>query len=213
MCAPEACDTDNYTMPPFPSAPFTGVLILHGLLAGIDVLLNHELLARLPHRPGAAREELLHAAREAIFALLFLGLAWWTWHGALVWLPAALLLAEVLISTYDVKIEGDIRVLPVPERVLHVILFINTGVLIVLLCHQAIGWHALPTGVAPVHYGWAGWLLTALGVAASGWAVRDAIAWRRLNGLAMAATAHDCPKDSESKTGDNHQFSGNIARK
>lgn len=178
---------------PLDSAPFVAVLILHGLLAGVDVLLNHELLARLPHRPGAAREESLHAAREAIFAVVFLGLAWWAWHGALVWALAALLLAEVLISAYDVKVEGDTRVLPVPERVLHVILFINLGALIVLLGQQATGWHALPTGLAAARYGWASWLLTALGVAACGWAVRDGLAWLRL-ARKKEAPAHDCHK-------------------
>jgi hypothetical protein len=181
-------------MPLFDSVPFTAVLILHGLLAGVDVLLNHELLARLPYRPGAAREELLHATREAIFAILFLGLAWWTWHGALVWVLAALLLAEVLISAYDGKIEGDTRVLPVPERVLHVILFINLGALIVLLGQEASGWHALPTGLAAVQHGWASWALTALGVAATGWAIRDALAWLRLRGGTADVSVHDCHK-------------------
>ncbi|MFB9290442.1 hypothetical protein ACFFTM_19070 [Pseudoduganella plicata] len=167
-------------MPPFDSNPFTAVLILHGLLAGVDVLLNHELLARLPYRSSAAREELLHAVREAMFAFLFLGLAWWTWHGAFAWLPTALLAAEVLISAYDTKIEGDTRTLPTPERILHVFLFINLGALIVLLGQQAGDWHALPTELAPARYGWAGWLLSALGIAAAAWTVRDGCAWLRL---------------------------------
>lgn len=199
VCERGAAATHNDTMPPLDSAPldsvpFVAVLILHGLLAGVDVLLNHELLARLPRQSWAAREELLHAAREAIFAVVFIGLAWWTWHGALAWALAALLLAEVLISTVDVKIEGDTRVLPVPERVLHVILFVNLGALVVLLGQQAIGWHALPTGLAPVQYGWASWLLTALGVAAAAWAVRDGLAWRRLRRVTTTAPAHDCHK-------------------
>lgn len=200
---PDAADTHNDSMPPmhcaslhcaFDSEPFVAVLILHGLLAGADVLLNHELLARLPQRPWAAREELLHATREALFAVVFVGLAWWTWHGALAWVLAALLLAEVLVSTYDVKIEGDTRVLPVPERVLHVILFINLGALLVLPGRQAIDWHALPTGLAAVRYGWGSWLLTALGVAASAWAVRDRLAWRRLRRGMAETSAHDCHK-------------------
>lgn len=191
---PDTADIHNGTMPPFDSVPYTAVLIVHGLLAGVDVLLNHELLARLPHQAGAAREELLHAAREAIFAVLFLGLAWWTWHGALVWVLAALLAAEVLISTYDGKIEGDTRVLPVPERLLHILLFINLGVLIVLLAQQASAWHALPTGLVPARYGWVSWLLTALGIVAAGWAVRDTLAWRRLGKETTAARPHDCHK-------------------
>ena len=57
--------------------PYVYALIVHGVIGGIDVFLNHELLARLPSRPEAAGEERMHSARELLFALLFLSLAWW----------------------------------------------------------------------------------------------------------------------------------------
>src|SRR3954453_13193552 len=81
------------------------LLVLHGLLGGLDVVLNHELAERLPHRPGAAMEEALHAAREALFAALFLGLAWFEWHGAAAWLVAAVIACEVTVSTWDSVLE------------------------------------------------------------------------------------------------------------
>jgi hypothetical protein len=161
--------------------PFVYVLVLHGVLGGIDVILNHELLARLPKRPEAAPEERMHSARELIFAALFVSLAWFEWHGALAWWIAALFLGEVLVSARDVVIEGDIRVLPVPERVLHLFLFINLGVMMTLVGAALLLWHALPMELVRVDYGWASWLLSAMALLSFGWAVRDGIASVRLS--------------------------------
>lgn len=160
-------------------AAFIVVLMLHGVLAGIDVVLNHELLARLPRHAGAAMEQTLHALREAVFAVLFAGLAWLEWHGALAWIVAALLAAELVIAAIDVKIEIDIRVLPAPERILHLLLFINFGAILVLLGERLLAWRTMPTGFVAVDHGWASWALTALAIAALGWALRDGrAAWR-----------------------------------
>jgi hypothetical protein len=160
---------------------FVYVLVLHGVLGGIDVILNHELLARLPGRADTGEEEGLHSAREFIFAAGFASLAWWEWHGALVWWIAALLLGEVLVSMRDVVVEGNIRILPVPERILHLFLFMNLGVLVALLGLALRDWWQLPTGAVRVDYGWASWALSALAVVALGWGVRDGLnAVRRL---------------------------------
>jgi hypothetical protein len=152
---------------------FVYALILHGVLGGIDVILNHELLARLPQRADTGEEEALHSAREILFTFAFASLAWFEWHGALVWWIAALLLGEVLVSMRDVVVEGDIRILPVPERILHLFLFMNLGVLVSLLGLALRDWSALATGVERVNYGWASWALSGLAVVALGWAVRD----------------------------------------
>src|SRR5206468_12962376 len=97
------------------SVPFyVYALILHGLIGGLDVFVNHEWLARLPQQPQAAEEEGLHSAREWIFCALFGSLAWCEWHGASAWWIAALLLGEVLVSARDVVVEGNTRVLPRP---------------------------------------------------------------------------------------------------
>lgn len=161
-----------------PSA-FLYSLLLHGVLGAIDVFLNHELLAKLPARREAAPEERLHAAREFIFGCLFASIAWLAWHGALVWWIAALLLAEVLISVRDVVVEADIRVLPVPERVVHLLLFMNLGALVVLGAFMLAQWHVGASVVIPVDHGWASWLLTAMAAGAFAWAVRDGLAARR----------------------------------
>jgi hypothetical protein len=159
--------------------PYIAALLLHGLLAGIDVVLNHEILMRLPRQPGMVREELLHSLRELVFATLFTGLAWFAWHGAFAWIVAALLLAEVVISTCDVAIEGAIRDVPVTERVVHLFLFMNLGAIVVLLGDVLLAWQALPTALVPVQPHWWSWALTALAVPALGWSIRDGLAaWR-----------------------------------
>lgn len=150
-------------------------LLLHGVLGGTDVVLNHELLARLPAQPNAGPEERMHAAREFIFAAIFLSLAWGQWQGALVWWIVALFVAELLVSARDVVIEGDTRVLPVPERLLHLLLFINLGVMMVLVGRQLLAWHALPTQLLAVDYGWPSLVLSGMAVLAAGWGVRDTL--------------------------------------
>jgi hypothetical protein len=159
-----------------PSALFVHALLLHGLLGGLDVLVNHEWLAKLPSRKEAAEEEGLHAAREAIFACLFVSLAWSAWHGAWVWWIGGLLLAEVLVSARDVVVEGNVRVLPVFERVLHLFMFINLGGVIVLAGFVLVDWHQAATGLVRVDHGWPSWALTGMALGAAAWALRDALA-------------------------------------
>jgi hypothetical protein len=148
-------------------------LMLHGVLGGVDIILNHELLARLPRLPNAGPEVRLHSMREALFAAIFTSLAWFEWHGPWAWWIAALFLGEVLVSARDVVVEGDTRVLPVPERVLHLFLFMNLGVLLVLVGVALFEWSADPAGLVPVSYGWASWVLSAMGIGSLAFAVRD----------------------------------------
>jgi len=152
------------------------VLLVHGVLGFLDIVVNHELLAKLPRRGDATVEESLHATREAIFACLFASLAWNEWHGAWVWWIAALLLGEVLVSARDVIVEGDTRILPAPERFVHLLLFINLGVLITLVAYALAWWHTGSTGLVRVDYGWASWVLTFMSVLSLVWAVRDTVA-------------------------------------
>src|SRR5688572_32738876 len=58
-----------------------GALLAQGALGAFDTLYNHEHVERLRRRPAARPELALHAIREAIYAALFLGLAWFAWHG------------------------------------------------------------------------------------------------------------------------------------
>jgi hypothetical protein len=159
---------------------FIYALLLHGLIGGLDVFLNHELLARLPAQNWSGPEERMHSAREWIFFAIFASLAWFEWHGAAVWWIALLYLGEVLVSARDVVIEGDTRVLPAPERVLHLFLFMNLGALVVLVGQVLLGWHAMPTEVVQTHYGWASWMLSVMAAGALVWAIRDGISARKV---------------------------------
>ena len=160
---------------------FVLFLMVHGILGGLDVIINHELIVGLPRRPGRKAEQRMHSAREAIFASLFLAIAWREWPGAWIALPAGLMLAEFLVSLRDVAIEGDTRILPVTESTLHVALFVNLGAVYAFGGQQLWAWVALPTALMPAqaHPGWPALVLSALACLAFGWSVRDAIsAWR-----------------------------------
>ena len=164
---------------------FVYALLVHGVLGAVDIVLNHELIARLPKRANAAREQQLHCTRELLFAAIFGGLAWREWHGQLAWCIAALFLAELLVSACDALVEGATRVLPPTERVVHVLLFVNLGVVMTLLGQTLIAWHRMPARLAATDYGWASWALSAMSVGSLCWAVRDGV-----SGIRLTRTVH-----------------------
>jgi len=153
--------------------PYVLALVLHGVLGGADVFVNHEWLARLPARDDTAAEQRLHSARECVFALAFISLGWYEWHGAWAWWIVLLYVLEVVVSARDLVVEGNTRVLPKPERVLHLFLFMNLGVLLVLVGGRLFAWQALPTAVVPVDHGWASRVLAVMAAGALLWAGRD----------------------------------------
>ena len=157
------------------------LLVAQGVMGGIDTLLNHELIARLPYRVETRAELPLHAIREAIYATLFGGLAWFAWHGAAEFVIGALLAAEVTVTACDELIENRIRVLPQNERVLHIFLTLNLGAIIAVIMPVLLGWSSRDTALAPAHHGWLSWALTALALVAAAWSVRDLLAWRKLS--------------------------------
>ena len=156
------------------------LLVAQGALGGIDTLLNHEIIERLPYRPKARGEIGLHSMRETIYAALFAGLAWFEWHGMAALAIAALLAAEVLVTAADEFIENRTRVLPQNERVLHVLLTLNLGLIIAVAIPVLYEWASSRSGLVRIDYGLASWVLSALAAAAAAWSLRDLIAWRRL---------------------------------
>ena len=156
------------------------LLVVQGLMGAIDTLLNHELIEALPRRREARRELALHFAREAVYAALFLGLAWFAWLGAFAAAIAMLLVAEVTITVSDELVENRIRVLPQNERALHVFLTLNFGAIIALAVPMLLDWGANPTELAPAHHGWMSWALSLFGVSSAAWSLRDLLAFRRL---------------------------------
>jgi hypothetical protein len=151
------------------------LLVFHGLLGGLDVLLNHELIEGLPLRRNARTEELLHSLRELVFGILFGSFAWLRWGGELVWGVAVLVALEFIISLSDTLLEDQIRPLSPLERTMHVMLFINFGAYTASLIPLLVHWYVMPTGFTFVYYGALSWALSLLSLAALAWSVRDGI--------------------------------------
>lgn len=156
------------------------LLVAQGAIGGVDTLLNHEFIERLPQRPQARTEIGLHSIRETIYGLLFGGLAWFEWHGAAALFIAALVLGEVVVTACDEYVENRTRVMPQNERVLHVFLTLNLGAIIALLVPTLAAWSAQSTALVPTGHGMLSWILSVFALIGFTWSLRDLLAWRRL---------------------------------
>jgi hypothetical protein len=163
------------------------LLVAQGVMAGVDTVLNHEILAKLPQRADARREIGLHVLRELAWMLIFVALAWFALHGAWAAALAAVLGAEVAVTACDELVENRTRVLPRNERVLHLFLTLNLGVIITLLAPQLADAFSRPTALVPLSHGPASWALMPFALAAAAWAVRDFLAWQQLGRASVTA--------------------------
>jgi uncharacterized protein (TIGR01777 family) len=150
------------------------------LLGAFDNLWHHELQADLPHQPTARLELALHTARELLYALIFLSVAWLRWEGTWTVVLIVILAAEMLITLCDFVEEDRTRKLPAFERVLHTILALNYGALLALWAPELQRWSRAASGFAPADYGTGSWLLTAFGIGVFAWGIRDLVAVARL---------------------------------
>jgi hypothetical protein len=148
------------------------LLLLQAALGAFDTLVNHEWRARLPARSGAAPELSLHALRSLLYALLFAMLAAAQWHGRWALLPLAVSLAEIVVTSRDTVVEFRLRHVDALERVVHLVLLLNTGAYTLLLGLAVAGEDVLRA--APFDAWHAALGLAALGAAASG--LRDGFA-------------------------------------
>jgi len=165
------------------------ILAVQALLGGFDNLWHHELHAKLPQRRAARRELALHAAREAIYAVVFLALAWTQWHGALAVLLGTLLMVEVLITLADFLEEDRSRRLPPFERVLHTVLALTYGLFLAVLAPHLRDWARQPTGLAWTPHGLVSLALSVCAAGVAAWSVRNALAVRALGRVVIPAPA------------------------
>jgi uncharacterized protein (TIGR01777 family) len=156
------------------------ILSVQALIGAFDNLWHHELEAKLPQRISARYELVLHAAREAIYAVLFLGLAWVRWDGVWAWVLAGLLAIEIVITLADFIEEDLTRRLPVLERVLHTILAVSYGSFVAALAPVLVVWAAAPTGLPAAGHGWVSLLFTVYAAGVFAWSIRNWIAAARL---------------------------------
>ena len=157
------------------------VVSIQVVLGFADVAVHHELIARLPWRPGAAPELRLHGARNLIYAVIFLMLAWILPLGWTAGILVGLLLAEATITFADWIVEHPSRPLPASERVLHGLLAINFGVLLALLAPIVWQWLNEPSSVEFVVRGVWSWLATGASAGLLAMAIRDFAAGRRVD--------------------------------
>ena len=156
------------------------VMSFQALAGAFDNFWHHELEARLPQRISARHELRLHSAREAIYGLLFAGLAWVQWQGWWVMLPAGLLLVEMFITIADFLEEDRSRKLPPLERALHTVLAVSYGLLLGVIA--PLFWQAAqrPSALMLTSYGLWSWLFSVASISVLAWSVRNAIAVREL---------------------------------
>lgn len=169
------------------------VVSLQVVLGFADVVVHHELVARLPWRSGAAPELRLHGARNLVYAVIFLTLAWVVPLGWTALVLVGLLLAEAAITFTDWIVEDSSRPLPASERALHGLLAINFGVLLALLAPIVWQWLSAPASVELTHRGVWSWLATGAAAGLLTMAIRDFAAARRVGRLQTRPLSLDLP--------------------
>ena len=155
------------------------VLVVHGALGGFDTLYCHEWQARLPRQPWAARELALHSTRSFLYAVIFIGLAWFEWHGAFAWLLLAVFAIEYAVTLMDAVVEDRTRRLSRVERLVHMILGATTGAYIALVAyHASLEWIGAATALRLTDHGVVSLILSVYAASTIVSALRDARASR-----------------------------------
>lgn len=163
--------------------PVLWTLVLLQLAMGaFDILYHHEFTERLAWRASASKELVLHAARNGLYAVLFLIFAWTEPHGLFAIAVATVLVAEILITLWDFVEEDLSRRLPATERVTHTLLALNYGAILAYVLPVLADWASDPSAFVPVSYGPSGiasilMTLSAVGVLVFGF--HDIMASRR----------------------------------
>ena len=157
------------------------LLLVQGVIGAFDTLYYHEWKARLAAHPRDTATELrIHAARDFLYGVIFLGIPWAQWHGAWAALLLLVFFAEAVLTMWDFVIEKRARaalgdVFPA-ERVTHNAMAIVYGLILANLFPVLLDWLAMPTAfvidTADGHFA-VKVVLTALGVGVAGSGVRD----------------------------------------
>jgi uncharacterized protein (TIGR01777 family) len=159
------------------------LMAAQGCLGAFDTLYHHELTETLAQRPTARKELAIHAVRALIYSVLFVGLAYWEWHGLLALVLCGVFAVEILLTLWDFVIEDRTRLLPATERVTHTVLAINGGAFVALLALDVPGWIVNPTALVWSPHGWLSVFLALCGIGVGLSGMRDALAALRLGRL------------------------------
>jgi len=174
------------------------VATAQAMLGAFDLAFHHELTERLTWRPVASAELKLHAARNALYAVIFAVLAWAEPHGLLAIAFVAVLAVEIVITLSDFVIEDRTRLLPASERVLHTLLAVSYGVFLALFAPLLANWMAEPTGLLLVERGAWSAVMTVFAAGVGMWAFRDmrrskALTRARRLAAQLVSPYLDCP--------------------
>jgi uncharacterized protein (TIGR01777 family) len=148
-------------------------LAIQGVLGAFDMFYHHEFKEKLPWRPTASLEMLLHGIRNFFYAVIFFSFGWVAWHGTYAWFFALIILTEVAITLWDFVEEDRTRKLPGTERVTHAVLTLNYGAIIVLFVPILLEWSTAATEFAMADYGYLSWLMALYALGVLVWGIRD----------------------------------------
>lgn len=148
-------------------------MVVQGILGAFDMFYHHEFKEKLPWRPTASTEMLLHGVRNFFYAIVFFSFGWVEWQGSYAWVFALIILTEVGITLWDFVEEDRTRKLPETERVTHAILTLNYGAIIALFVPVLLKWSAEPDGFKTLNYGYLSWFMTIAAFGVFIWAARD----------------------------------------
>jgi len=168
---------------------FWSLMLVQLVMGGFDTVYHHELTERLAWRISQQHELALHAARNLLYAAVFILLGWFDTSGVWALVLLAVLTIELVITLLDFVEEDLSRALPASERINHTLLTLNYGAILCLLVPSLLQWAHEPTAL---QYSFRGvWsllmALAALGVTVSG--LRDYFAARRTRRLAPGNAA------------------------
>ena len=164
------------------------LLALQGIIGAFDTIYYHEWKARLPALGKSVAKELrLHAVRDVLYAILFIGLGLVQWHGVWALMLFVVLAAEIVFTLWDFIVEAVVRkplgdVYP-GERVTHAIMGILYGAMLVFLLAALQDWRVQPTALVPsVVPDFLKWSLVIMGIGVFLSGVRDILASMELPG-------------------------------
>ena len=129
------------------------LLLINAVAGAIDTLYYHEYKAQLPQNLEHTKTELqLHAGRDAVYFVIYGGLALWQPHGLFVIALGALLLVEIVITMTDFVVEDRDRAalggMAPGERILHTFMAIVYGSMLANLMPILLTNLGEPTGLA-----------------------------------------------------------------
>ncbi|MES3024261.1 MAG: TIGR01777 family oxidoreductase [Pseudomonadota bacterium] len=153
------------------------LMAVQGCLGAYDTLYHHELTEALPGRASARLELAIHSLRSIIYFFMFVGMAFWAWHGAWALVLLLVFAVEIGLTLWDFVVEDKTRLLPWTERVTHTLLTLNGGALMALLAVNAVAWMQLPTAFAWQPNGLLGAFLVLCGIGVGVSGLRDGFAY------------------------------------